>query len=349
MTTEQEASERSGRGADAETFDCRVAFAEELVRLAQLDERIVVVCNDSVGSSNLLGFARSFPERLVNVGIAEQNMVGVAAGLANAGLVPLVCSAAPFLSARALEQIKVDLAYSRAHVVCCAMSPGVAYGALGPTHHAIEDLAWFRAIADLAILVPADPGETQRALRWALSVEGPSVIRVARTPVPMVMSDERASVTEAAQLRPGSDVTLIAIGTMVARALHAAEELSREQIAARVLAVTALRPLDHAAIDKAALETAAIVTVEEASVVGGLGSAVAERVVQHCPVPMRLLGIPGVFAPTGSAAFLLEHFNLSSAAIADAGRELVREKAAPRSSGTHGALSTRGLDAGGEA
>jgi len=155
-------------------FDCRVAFAEELTALAEADPRIVAVCNDSVGSSNLTAFRRAFPQRLVNVGIAEQNMVGVAAGLANGGLRPFVCAASPFLTGRALEQIKADVAYSGFPVVLCGMSPGMAYGELGPTHHSIEDLAWMRAIDELAVIVPADPAETRAAMRWAVAASAAS-------------------------------------------------------------------------------------------------------------------------------------------------------------------------------
>jgi len=155
----------------APTFDCRVAFAETLIELAKLDERILAVCNDSVGSSNLVGFQKLFPERVVNVGIAEQNMVGVAAGLANAGFIPFVCGAGPFLTGRALEQIKVDVAYNGYPVVLCGMSPGMAYGELGPTHHSIEDLSWLRAIDGLAVVVPADPAQTTAAVRWAAEHE----------------------------------------------------------------------------------------------------------------------------------------------------------------------------------
>jgi len=150
-----------------DTYDCRVAFAEEIAALAREDERIVAVCNDSVGSSNLVAFGKEFPDRLINVGIAEQDMVGVAAGLAGGGYIPFVCAAAPFLTGRATEQIKADVAYSRAHVILCGMSPGMAYGALGPTHHSIEDFAWMRAIAGLTVLAPADPDETRGAVRWA--------------------------------------------------------------------------------------------------------------------------------------------------------------------------------------
>jgi transketolase len=137
-----------------EKFDCRVAFAEELIALARQDPRIVAVCNDSVGSSNLNGFQREFPDRLINVGIAEQNMVGVAAGLANGGFIPFVSGGAPFLTGRALEQIKADVAYSNYHVVLCGQSPGMSYGQLGPTHHSIEDFAWMRALDNMTVLAP---------------------------------------------------------------------------------------------------------------------------------------------------------------------------------------------------
>ena len=140
--------------------DCRVAFAETLVALAEADSRIVAVCNDSVGSSNLKEFKQRFPDRLINVGIAEQNLVGVSAGLASAGKIPFTCGASCFLTGRALEQIKADLAYSRHNVKLCGMSSGMAYGELGPTHHSIEDLAWTRAIANMTVIVPADPIET---------------------------------------------------------------------------------------------------------------------------------------------------------------------------------------------
>ena len=149
------------------THDCRVAFAEELIAMAQADPRIVAVCNDSVGSSNLTAFRQAFPDRLINVGIAEQNMVGVAAGLANGGFVPFVCAASPFLTGRALEQIKADVVYSDFPVVLCGMSPGMAYGELGPTHHSIEDLAWMRAVGTLPVIVPAD----ENALAYARTVE----------------------------------------------------------------------------------------------------------------------------------------------------------------------------------
>lgn len=309
--------------AKAGTFDCRKAFAETLTELARTDRRIVAVCNDSVGSSNLTAFAAEFPDRLVNVGIAEQAMVGVAAGLANGGFIPFVCAASPFLTGRALEQIKADAAYSYYPIVLCGMSPGMAYGELGPTHHSIEDLAWTRAIADLTVMVPADPAQTRAAVRWAAGAGRPVFLRIGRFPVPEVTPAGSAFDGGATQqLRDGGDVTLVATGTMVSRALEAAELLARQGVQARVLNVATLKPLDPEPLLRAAAETGRIVTVEEAVVQGGLGGAVAEIVVQGRPVPMRILGVTG-FAPTGNAAFLLDHFGLNAAGIAAAARELV--------------------------
>ena len=306
--------------------DCRDAFAAELTRLAEEDERVVAVCNDSVGSSKLGGFQRRWPKRLVNVGIAEQNMVGVAAGLANGGMLPFVCAAACFLTGRALEQVKADVAYSNANVKLCGMSAGMAYGALGPTHHSIEDFAWTRAIANLAVVAPADGAETAQAARRAAERDGPVFLRLSRMGVPDVSPpDYRFEVGRAATLREGNDVAVIANGVMVCRALEAAEALAKEGVQCRVLNMATVRPLDEEAVEKAAAETRGIVTCEEHSIYGGLGGAVAEVVAVRRPRRMRILGVPGCFAPTGSAAWLLDEFGLSPAGIAAAARELAKE------------------------
>src|SRR5438874_1283243 len=185
-------------------YDCRDAFEETLRELANQDERIVAVANDSVGSSKLVQFGKEYPTRLINVGIAEQNMIGVGAGLANGGLIPFVCGAAPFLTGRALEQIKADVAYSNTNVKLCGMSSGMAYGELGPTHHSIEDMAWLRAIANLTVIVPADPVETGQAVQVAASTNGPIFLRISRLPVPVVHdSAYRFAVGKAALLRDG--------------------------------------------------------------------------------------------------------------------------------------------------
>lgn len=305
------------------TFDCRQAFAETLAALARQDDRIVAVCNDSVGSSNLVAFQKEFPDRLINVGIAEQDMIGVAAGLANGGFIPFVCAAAPFLTGRATEQVKADVAYSKYHIVLCGMSPGMAYGELGPTHHSIEDLSWMRAMSGLSVLMPADPDQTAAAVKWAATAEKPIYMRIARMKVPSVSAGqaEPFAYGTANIVRPGSDIAVIATGTLVSRAIEASERLAVEGIGLRVINMSTISPLDEAAVIAAARETGAIVTAEEALTAGGLGAAVASVVVRHHPVPMRILGVTG-FAPTGNAEFLLDHFHLNADGIIAAVKEL---------------------------
>lgn len=309
----------------AERFDCRDAFAMTLEAEADRDLRVVAVVNDSVGSSKLVNFRKRFPNRFVNVGIAEQNMVGIGAGLANGGKLPFVCGAACFLTARALEQIKVDLGYSNHNVRLCGMSSGVAYGELGPTHHSIEDLAWIRVIPNLSVLVPADPIETRAVVEYSTKHVGPMFIRMSRLPVRNVHPESyKFQLGKAVRLREGRDISLLANGVMVSRALDAAELLSARGISARVLNMSSVKPLDREAIEQASKDTRGIVTVEEHSIYGGLGSAVAEVVTQTRPVRMRILGFPGTFAPTGSAEWLLDHFALNGDGISQAATELLK-------------------------
>lgn len=312
----------------SQLFDCRDAFANALEEIARRQPNVVTVVNDSIGSSKVNQFAKTFPTRLVNVGIAEQDMIGIAAGLANGGMLPFVCGASCFMTGRALEQIKADLAYSNVNVKLCGMSSGMAYGELGPTHHSIEDLAWTRAIANMTVVVPADPIETKQAMYAAAKFQGPMFLRISRMPVPNVHPENyQFQIGRAAQLRDGDDVTLIANGVMVSRALDAAKLLDAQGIQARVLNMATVRPLDRDAIVRAAQETRGIVTVEEHTTYGGLGGAVAEVVVQNAPVPMRLLGVPGVFAPTGSPEFLLEYFGLTAQNICATAQELLSASA----------------------
>lgn len=302
----------------SERVDNRIAFADELTRLARMDERVVAVCNDSVGSSNLGAFRDEFPDRLFNVGIAEQNMVGVGAGLAIAGLIPFVCAAAPFLTGRALEQIKADVAYSATPVILCGMSPGVAYGELGPTHHSPEDFSWLRALPGLDIIVPADAAQTRTALQDLVTQPRPAYLRVGRHKVPAV-SEQDAPMPRGmfVSAREGTDVTIIATGGEVSEAMVAAEILAEKGISARVWNATYLSPLDVDAIVHAASDTAAIVTAEEANVAGGLGAAVAS-IVAGLParqrVPVSMAGLRD-FAPTGSTSDLLRHFELDAASL----------------------------------
>ena len=306
-------------------YDCRDAFSKALEALAEADERVVAVVNDSVGSSKLGGFKKRWPDRLVNVGIAEQNMVGVGAGLANGGRIPFVSCASCFLTGRALEQVKADVAYSNTNVKLCGQSPGIGYGELGPTHHSIEDLAWLRPLANLLTIVPSDPWETEQAIRFAAAHEGPVFIRVSRYPVPALEHRiDRIEPGKAEVMRAGTDVAILANGVMLHKALGAAKVLAESGVSARVVNMAWMNPLDVDAIVDAA-STGAVVTVEEASVRGGLGGAVAETLALHRPVPMEMLGFPG-FVPTGTVDFLFDHFGLTENGIADATRRVLKRK-----------------------
>lgn len=314
-------------GAKPKLYDCRNAYSLALERMAETDPRVCALVSDSLSSAKLRSFGEKFPRRLVNVGIAEQNIVGIGAGLANGGMIPYVCAASCFLSARAMEQIKVDLGYSKSNVRLCGMSSGMAYGQLGPTHHSIEDLAWTRIIPNLSVVVPADPIETAAAMHYSLGHQGPMFLRISRMPVRAVHNEGfEFTLGKANTLREGNDVTLMANGVMVSRALDAADSLAHRGINARVLNMSSMSPIDVDAVLDAARNTGGIVTAEEALASGGLGGAVAEILAVNHPAPMRILGVPGVFAPTGTAEFLLEHFGLTASGIHNAALDLLAEK-----------------------
>lgn len=306
-------------GVELPIFDNRVAFADTLIELAKHDERIVAVCNDSVGSSNLGGFRELFPDRLINVGIAEQNMVGVGAGLANAGMIPFVCAAGPFLSGRATEQIKADVAYSNMPVILCAMSPGMAYGELGPTHHSVEDFSWMRALPNLDILSPADEPQLVSAIHWAVEAKRPVYLRVGRHKVPNLSPvDFQIERGKSLELRAGKIATIIATGSMVSRAAAAAAILASESIEVQVLSMPFVAPLDIDAITASAISAQVIVTVEEANVAGGLGAAVASVVAALPGDKARVLQLgTNDWSPTLSTERLFDHFGLTAENIAN--------------------------------
>ncbi len=313
---------------NAQLFDCRDAYAKALEEMAERDARVCVVINDSLSSAKMKDFKAKYPERFINVGIAEQNMVGVGNGLANGGMIPYLCGASCFLTARAMEQVKVDLAYSNANVRICGMSSGMAYGQLGPTHHSIEDVAWLRILPNMTVVVPADPIETDAVMRYSLEHVGPMFLRISRIPVRAVHHDDyKFTLGKAVLLRRGHDVTLIANGVVVSRALDAAEILARQGIEARVLNMSSIKPIDRESIIRAARETRGIVTAEEGLAAGGLGGAVAEILATEHPAPMRIVGLPDTFAPTGTAEFLLDHFGISAQGITQAALGLVQREA----------------------
>jgi len=305
-------------------FDCRDAYSKALEQMAEQNSRVCVVINDSLSSAKMKDFKTKHPARFINVGIAEQNMVGVGNGLANGGMIPYLCGASCFLTARAMEQVKVDLAHSKANVRICGMSSGMAYGQLGPTHHSVEDIAWTRILPNLTVIVPADDVETAAVMQYSLRHEGPMFIRISRIPVPRVhREDYEFRLGKAVKLRDGSDVTIITNGVLVSRALEAAQLLSEQGKSTRVLNMSTIKPLDEEAIVDAARTTKAIVTAEEGLAAGGLGGAVAEVLALRHPTQMRILGLQDVFAPTGSAEFLLDHFKLTATGMRDAALELI--------------------------
>jgi transketolase len=311
--------------ATAGLQDCRNAWAATIEALAEADPRIVVVVNDSVGSSKLGGFQKKFPDRTINVGIAEQLMVGVSAGLANGGQVPFVSAASCFITGRALEQVKADIAYANFNVKLVGQSSGVAYAELGPTHHSIEDFAWLRVLNTLTVIVPADAWETAEAVKWAAAHEGPVYLRLSRMPVPdLDVANRVFQMGRAEVLREGGDLAIVANGTTVHLAVAAADLLRAEGIGARVLNMATLNPIDEDALAMAAA-TGAIVTVEEAHVRGGLGGAVAEYTASHRPVPVERVGFPG-FLPTGTLETLFNENGLSAEGIAAAAHRALARK-----------------------
>lgn len=305
--------------------DCRNIWVTTLEQLAEADPRIVAVVNDSIGSSKLNSFQTKFPDRIINVGIAEQVLVGVGAGLANGGRIPFVSAAGCFLTGRALEQVKADIAYANFNVKLVGQSSGIAYGELGATHHSIEDFAWLRPLTNLTVIVPADAWETAEAVKWAATHEGPVYLRLSRMPVPdLDIPNRQFRPGKAETVREGTDITLIACGTTVHLAAGAADKLQAEGISARVLNFSTINPLDEDALHAAAA-TGAIVTVEEASVRGGLGGAVAEFTTAHKPVPVERVGFPG-FLPTGSVDWLFREYGLTPEGIAAAAHHALCRK-----------------------
>lgn len=295
------------------TIPNRQVICETLLELAQQDPDIMVLASDSRGSAAMAPFAKAFPEQFVEVGIAEQNIVGISAGLAHSGKKPFVTSPACFLSMRSIEQIKVDVAYSATNVKLVGISGGVSYGALGMSHHSVQDLAVARAIPGLAVILPADRHETKRMTEALVKHEGGVYVRIGRNPVEDVYEsdDYEFVIGQAVTLREGSDITIIAAGETVRVALDAEELLRQAGVSCRVLNMHTIKPLDEEAVLRAARETGRIITVEEHSIFGGLGAAVAETVVQHQPVPVRIIGIPDEPAIAGKTAEVFEHYGIS--------------------------------------
>ncbi|CAM3957321.1 transketolase family protein [Paenibacillus alkaliterrae] len=292
----------------------RQVICDTLLDLAKGDRDIMVLASDSRGSAAMAPFADTYPEQFVEVGIAEQNIVGISAGLAHSGKKPFVTSPACFLSMRSIEQIKVDVAYSATNVKLIGISGGVSYGALGMSHHSVQDLAVMRAIPGLAVVLPADRHETKKMTEALVKHEGGAYIRIGRNPVEDVYDsdDYEFIIGKAVTMREGSDISIIAAGETVRVALDAEAELKEAGVSCRVINMHTIKPLDKEAIVKAARETGRIITVEEHSIHGGLGAAVAEVVVQEHPVPVKIVGIPDEPAIAGKTSEVFNHYGISA-------------------------------------
>jgi transketolase len=300
-------------------------FADTLMELARNDRDIVVVTSDSRGSGKLGPFAQAFPKQLVEVGIAEQNLVGVAAGLAAAGKRAFAVSPACFLTARALEQIKNDVCYSDVPVKLIGISAGVSYGALGSTHHSLHDFAVLRTIHNIIIAAPADNFETREAIRAAAQARVPTYIRFGKAPMHSLhQSQPRLEFGKALTLRDGKDVALIATGETVAHAMLAAAHLSERGLQSRVISMHTIKPLDVDAVLRAGRECHAVITVEEHSTQGGLGEACAAVLLQAgIAARFRIVGIPDEDTVTGSQCDIFRHYGLTMEGLVQAALELV--------------------------
>lgn len=305
----------------------RDAYGQALADLGQVREDVVVLDADLSGSTKTSLFAKAFPDRFFDMGIAEQNMIGTAAGLAASGYLPFASTFAVFACGRAYDQIRNSVCYPNLPVKICASHAGLTVGEDGGSHQMIEDLALMRALPNMTVLVPADGPEAAQALVAAADVDGPVYMRLGRPKVPVITEPgEPFIVGKAGVLREGIDVTLIACGIMVAKAMDAAERLADRGISATVLNMASIKPIDREAILHWADVTGAIVTAEEHTIFGGLGSAVAEVVVQENPVPMEMVGVNDRFGQSGKPDDLLAAYNLTSQAIADAAIRAVDRK-----------------------
>jgi transketolase len=295
-------------------------FSATLLELAESDRQVVAVTSDSRGSGKLVTFGQKLPQQIVEIGIAEQNLVGVAAGLASVGKKAFAVSPACFLTARALEQIKNDVAYSDNPVRLIGISAGVSYGALGTTHHSLHDFAVLRAINNITIVAPADNFETSEAVKLAIKLNKPLYLRFGKKPMPTLTEDteNKFEFGKGRIVRTGKDVSIIANGETVYPALQAAELLSAMHgINATVVSMHTIKPLDNDLILRLASETGAIVTVEEHSVNGGLGEACASLLLQNRYYkPFKIMGIPDEYTVTGSQIEIFNHYGLSADGIA---------------------------------
>lgn len=305
----------------------RDAFGKTLVELGRRFPQIVVLNADLSSSTRTHYFEKEFPERFWNVGVAEQNMMGIAAGLATTGKIVFASTFAMFATGRAYDQIRQSIAYPRLNVKIVASHAGITVGGDGASHQMHEDIALMRVLPHMTVIVPADFFETRSVISKIVEMGGPAYVRMARTDTPEIYNENyEFKIGVGDLLKEGDDVTIIAMGLMLSKAIEAAETLGREGVSCRVINMSTVKPIDEKAIEKAARETGAIVTAEEHNVLMGMGSAVVEVVAEKYPVPVRRIGIPDVFGESGESEELMEAYGLTTENIVQQVRAILADR-----------------------
>ncbi len=303
----------------------RDAYGKTLLKLGETNDNVVVLDADLSKSTKTNDFSKAFPNRFFNMGIAEQNLIGAACGFATAGKIPFASTFAMFATGRAFEVIRNSVCYPKLNVKICATHAGITVGEDGASHESIEDISIMRSIPNMTVVVPADGIETEKVILEAAKYNGPMYVRLGRSAVPTLFGEDyKFEIGKGTVLRDGNDATIIACGMMVNEAIIAHEELKAEGINVRVINMSTIKPIDRELIVKAAKETKAIVTAEEHSIIGGLGSAVSEVVSEECPVIVKKVGVKDVFGESGTPAELLEKYGLTAKHIAESVREALK-------------------------
>lgn len=306
----------------------RDAYGEALKILGKTNKDVVVLDADLSSSTKTAGFGKENPERFINVGIAEQNLIGTAAGLAASGKIPFASSFAMFATGRAFEVIRNSVAYPKLNVKIAATHAGLTVGEDGASHQALEDLSIMRSIPNMTVICPADGVEAKAAVLSAAEYVGPVYIRLGRSKVPTIFNEDDYvfEIGKGTELKEGNDVTIVATGIMVSKALEASEMLKAEGVNARVINIHTLKPIDQKIIIDAARETGCIVTAEEHNIIGGLGSAVSEVLSENCPVPLKRIGVMDTFGESGDGDALLEKYGLTAEKLVEAAKEIITKK-----------------------
>ncbi len=298
-----------------EYFDPRKEFGKAVTKMAQNDDRIVVISADSGKSSGFGDFMKSFPDRYFELGIMEQGAIGVASGLATIGKIPVFCAIAPFVTVRPYEMFKNDLGYMKQNAKIVGRNCGFTYSDLGATHHSLEDFAIMRMIPGVVILAPQDASEIRTAVKAMIEHEGPVYMRIGNPKIPELFEEKPFVIGQGNTLRDGKDITIISTGSATEQVLAAAEKLSEKGVSARVIGMPTVCPIDEDLVIQAARETKKIVTVEEHYADGGLGTLVSEICSQKCPVRIKRIGVPKVYASSGPYEELLKYYGLDADGI----------------------------------